>query len=305
MFPPAFSISRSGRGLGALSTSSRSSPTSSSITARARSWGGPASRAFSMYGSTTRAGDPDGPWTTCPSAGARGWCWPGRSLPPSRRTPRRDRCTCSLPVDAGSTSVWWRSWPRQVIRPRAGSRCCADATRVWTSGWPITWSTASVDRRLRVAEARCRRWWCRGRGPTRSRGHGERGLGGGREFQLGPARVSAVHPSGRVSGVGGARCLVQRRPRPRRRWRRATALRRTLELRPDLVESAGGVADEADLRLLEEQSDEPSPSPGAATGPVVRDRPRCGYRGVLGRLWMARPPRRQRWPRRRCPAARS
>jgi tRNA (guanine37-N1)-methyltransferase len=45
-------------------------------------------------------------------------------------------------------------------------------------------------------------------------------------------------------------------------WRRAKALRRTLDLRPDLVETAGGLAEE-DLRLLEEFSDEPSPTPGA------------------------------------------
>jgi tRNA (guanine37-N1)-methyltransferase len=46
------------------------------------------------------------------------------------------------------------------------------------------------------------------------------------------------------------------------RWRRAKALRRTLDLRPDLVERAGGLAEE-DLRLLEEFSDEPSRAPGA------------------------------------------
>ncbi len=48
------------------------------------------------------------------------------------------------------------------------------------------------------------------------------------------------------------------------RFRRASALRRTLELRPDLVEAAGGLADE-DLRLLEEFPDEASPGPGAAS----------------------------------------
>jgi len=46
------------------------------------------------------------------------------------------------------------------------------------------------------------------------------------------------------------------------RWRRATALRRTLELRPDLVEATGGLSDE-DRRLLEEFPREPSPGPGA------------------------------------------
>jgi tRNA (guanine37-N1)-methyltransferase len=48
------------------------------------------------------------------------------------------------------------------------------------------------------------------------------------------------------------------------RWRRATALRRTLRLRPDLVESVGGLA-EADVRLLEELSDEPTPNPGTSS----------------------------------------
>ncbi len=45
------------------------------------------------------------------------------------------------------------------------------------------------------------------------------------------------------------------------RWRRAMALRRTLERRPDLVEGAGGLGAE-DRRLLEEFSDESSPPPG-------------------------------------------
>lgn len=41
------------------------------------------------------------------------------------------------------------------------------------------------------------------------------------------------------------------------RWRRGMALRRTLALRPDLAEAAGGLADE-DRRLLEDTADEPS-----------------------------------------------
>ncbi len=48
------------------------------------------------------------------------------------------------------------------------------------------------------------------------------------------------------------------------RWRRASALRRTLRLRPDLVEGIGGLA-EADVDLLEELSDEPTPNPGAGS----------------------------------------
>ena len=48
------------------------------------------------------------------------------------------------------------------------------------------------------------------------------------------------------------------------RWRRAAALRRTLDRRPDLVESAGGLA-EADLGLLEDQGDEPTARPGGGS----------------------------------------
>ncbi len=44
------------------------------------------------------------------------------------------------------------------------------------------------------------------------------------------------------------------------RWRRAMALRRTLDLRPDLLEAAGGLAEE-DAPLLEEWPDEPSAGP--------------------------------------------
>jgi tRNA (guanine37-N1)-methyltransferase len=48
------------------------------------------------------------------------------------------------------------------------------------------------------------------------------------------------------------------------RWRRATALRRTLRLRPDLVEGGSGLA-EADARLLDELSDEPTRNPGGSS----------------------------------------
>ena len=45
------------------------------------------------------------------------------------------------------------------------------------------------------------------------------------------------------------------------RWRRASALRRTLERRPDLIEATGGLGPD-DLRLLDELEREPSPGPG-------------------------------------------
>jgi len=49
------------------------------------------------------------------------------------------------------------------------------------------------------------------------------------------------------------------------RWRRAMALRRTLELRSDLLEAAGGL-DGDDRRLLEEFGDGPSPGAGDRFG---------------------------------------
>jgi tRNA (guanine37-N1)-methyltransferase len=48
------------------------------------------------------------------------------------------------------------------------------------------------------------------------------------------------------------------------RWRRAQSLRRTLDRRPDLIESRGGIGD-ADRRLLAEfglDDDLPTTSPG-------------------------------------------
>jgi len=50
------------------------------------------------------------------------------------------------------------------------------------------------------------------------------------------------------------------------RWRRAAALRRTLELRPDLIDSMGNLGED-DLQLLEEKPDEASPGPGAQSSP--------------------------------------
>ena len=49
------------------------------------------------------------------------------------------------------------------------------------------------------------------------------------------------------------------------RWRRASALARTLRLRPDLIEARGGLTDE-EVRLLREHG-YPGPSPGASEEP--------------------------------------
>jgi len=48
------------------------------------------------------------------------------------------------------------------------------------------------------------------------------------------------------------------------RWRRAMALRRTLERRPDLLDTRGGLADE-ERHLLEELDQAPPPVPGGTT----------------------------------------
>ena len=49
------------------------------------------------------------------------------------------------------------------------------------------------------------------------------------------------------------------------RWRRAMALRRTVERRPDLLEAAGGLSED-DRRLLEEHGEGPAPGRSEPTG---------------------------------------
>ena len=84
------------------------------------------------------------------------------------------------------------------------------------------------------------------------------------------------------------------------RWRRAMALRRTLQRRPDLVEAAGGLGRRGPPPARgARRVGRPSRGRGAA---IVRAGVPGGYRGVLGRLCTARPPRVLRWPRRRCPS---
>ena len=91
-------------------------------------------------------------------------------------------------------------------RRRRASRCCAAATRASTSGCATTSSTASCRsattcwpaarwRRMVVLEAVGRLV------PGRD---GQRGVGRRRVVRRRPARVPAVHPTGRVPGLGGA-----------------------------------------------------------------------------------------------------
>ena len=62
-----------------------------------------------------------------------------------------------------------------------------------------------------------------------------------RELRRGAPRVPAVHAPSLLPGLGGARGASVGGPRTDRRWRRAMALKRTLEQRPDLIEARGGL----------------------------------------------------------------
>ena len=81
---------------------------------------------------------------------------------------------------------------------------------------------------------------------------GQRRLGRRGVLQRRPARVPAVHPAGRVPGLGGARGAALRRPRA---GSRAGAGPRPWPARssdrPDLIEARGGLTD-ADRALLAE-----------------------------------------------------
>ena len=140
---------------------------------------------------------------------------PGPGLsPPWRRRPRCGRSTCSARAGGVSTRPWPGSWPRS----RAASRCCAAATREWTSGWPSTWSTASCASgdyvlaggeaaALVVVEAVAR---------LVPGVHGQPGFRRGGELHRRVARVPALHPAGRVPGLGRPRGPPVGAPRARR-----------------------------------------------------------------------------------------
>ncbi len=96
-----------------------------------------------------------------------------------------------------------------------GSRCCADATRGWTSGWPTTWCDGELSvgdfvlaggelAALVVVEAVARLL----PGVLGNERSAERG-----ELRRRAARVPPVHPAGRVPGMGGARGAALGRPR--------------------------------------------------------------------------------------------
>ena len=149
------------------------------------------------------------------------------------------------PGGAGSTSDWWRSWPPPATRPGGFSLLCGRY-----EGVDQRVADHLVDGELSV---------------------GDYVLGGGEV----PALVVVEAVARLVPGVMGNEASAvdesfssglleypqYTRPAVFRgwavpevllsgdhgriaRWRRAMALRRTLELRPDLVEAAGGLADE-------------------------------------------------------------
>ena len=104
-------------------------------------------------------------------------------------------------------------------RARRGvSRCCAGATRGWTSGSPTTWSTGSS----RSATSSWPGaswppwWWWRPSARLLPGVAGQRGVGRATRASPGPARVPPVHPAGGVPGLGGARGPPLGRPRPHR-----------------------------------------------------------------------------------------
>ena len=107
---------------------------------------------------------------------------------------------------------------RASSRRATGSRCSAAATRASTSGCAPTWSTASCrsatscspaarSAALVVIEAV-------GRLVPGVMGNASVGRGG--VVRRRAARVPAVHPAGRVPGLGGARGAALGRPRPDR-----------------------------------------------------------------------------------------
>ena len=138
-----------------------------------------------------------------------------------------------------------------------------------------------------------------------SRGHGQRGLGARRELHVRACSSTRSTPGRRCSGVGAVPEVLLSGDHGRiARWRRAMALRRTLELRPDLVGGAGRPGRRRTGACSRSSSDEPLATAGRST-PVVRRCPGRGYPGVLGRLCTARPPRRCGGPGGAARAARS
>ena len=119
---------------------------------------------------------------------------------------------------------------------RAASRCCAAATRGWTSGWPITWSDGELSvgdfvlaggelAALVVVEAVAR--LC----PT---SWGTRSPPGTRASPPGCSNTPST-PGRRSSGVGRPEVLRSGDHGAVAAWRRRQALLRTAERRPDLL----------------------------------------------------------------------
>ena len=214
---------------------------------------GPAQRACSTCGCTTCARPPPtrtARSTTRRSAAERAWCsCPSRSSPPSRRSSRRGRCSCSGPGG--------RRFDQALARELAGARRLLAAVRPLRrrrrAGARRTSSTASSRSATTCwPAARWRPWWCSRRSAGWCPGvMGNDDVGRRRVVQRRAARVPAVHPAGRVPGLGGARGAALGRPRPGRPLAAGPGPAPHPRRRPDLIEARGGLtADEQ--RLLDE-----------------------------------------------------
>ena len=189
------------------------------------------------------------PSTTPRSAGARAWCsWPSRSSRPSKRSSRPGRCCCSAP--GGRTLD--QAYARELAGLEGFSLLCG--------------RYEGVDERVRTHLV-----------------DGEISIG---DYVLAGGEVAAMvilEAVGRlVPGVMGNDTSADdesftdglleypqyTKPAELRgwpvpevlrsgdhgrvaRWRRAQALRRTIERRPDLIEARGGISDD-EQRLLDE-----------------------------------------------------
>ena len=148
-----------------------------------------------------------------------------------------------------------RRFDQQVAeesRPQAeDSRCSAGATRAWTSGWPIIWSTRSS--RWGTSSwpaASWPPWWwwrrscacCPECSGTTIRPATRASPPGCSSIPSTPARPSSGAGRCPDTLLSGDHARVDR-------WRRAQALVRTLQRRPDLIADRGGLTEE-EVRLL-------------------------------------------------------
>ena len=195
---------------------------------------------------------------------------------------RPGRCSCSAPAAAASTRAWPGSWRRA----RASRLLCGRYEGVDDRVRDHLVRRRAVDRRLR---ARRRRGGGHGRArggrPPGARGDGQRRLGRRGVLQRRAARVPAVHPAGRRSGARTVPEVLRSGDHGRvARWRRAQALRRTLD-RPSRPHRGPGrphAEEQAPARRVRPGDGRPAPEVPGRTGRfAVSGRPRS-MQGPLG-----------------------